>query len=180
VTSFSTSYIPASTIRDALNNTIALAAGPTSSGDTLYVALFSSSLAGGVMTDDPAHYGTGSYSSNEVYGAGWVQGGITLATNGAPVVETISNSGAVGVSTSTATSSAGVGINFTAGNISQTGTTLATAYGCVIWDKTLNSSTGPVLCAISFQGAFSTGGGTFAITWAVAYGSTTSIFYITL
>ena len=178
---FSTSYIPASTIRDAVNNTIALALGPTSSGDTLYIALFSSSMPGNIMTDDPAHYNVGSYlsSSYEIYGTGWAQGGIALTT---PSTDTVNSAGLQGVTTSTQTSSAGVGINFTAGPVSQTGTTLVSAYGCAIWDHTISGTVGPVICAITFGGAFSTSAGTFAITWAIpsGWGSTTSIFYITL
>lgn len=178
---FSTSYIPASTIRDTMNATIAPKWGPTSGGDTLHIALFSSSMPGGIMTDDPAHYNVGSYSSSsyEVYGTGWSAGGVALTS---VAVDTVNSAGTEGTSAATATSSAGVGINFTAGNVSQTGTTLVSAYGCAIWDYTISSTVGPVICAVTFGGAFSTASGTFAVTWAVpsGWGSTTSIFYVTL
>jgi hypothetical protein len=113
----------------------------------------------------------------------WPQGGVPLSSVS---VDTVSVTGAEGTSSITATAAGtnGVGINFTAAVVSEVNTTLASAYGCAIWDYTVSSTVGPVICAITFGGAFSTSGGTFAITWAIPSGwsssGTTSIFYISL
>ena len=101
-------------------------------------------------------YGVGVWATNEVTGTGWAAGGPVLATT-APVKE-----------------SPGAGqIIFDATDVSETGTTLVNAEGCLIY---MGSLAAPVvdqgLLVVDFGAAYSTTAGTFAVTWdanGVAY-----------
>jgi hypothetical protein len=130
---FSVSFIAEATMRDAIKNTIALNWAGTSP-DTFNVALFNNTVVPSPDTD-PQTYGVAPWNANEVSGTGWAAGGVALAS----LTNTIKT---------------GVGIQFSAGNVSQATTTLTAAQGA----------------------AYSTTAGTFAITWD----GTNGIAYIDL
>ena len=146
------SYIPtASLVRD-LNSTIS----PNFGTDSFWIALFNNTITPSTDTN-PQQYGVAPWNANEVSGTGWAAGGIAL--------------------TSTALSlTATVGPTFTAGAVSQTGTTLANIYGCLIYDHTLAGK--DAFAAIYFGGAYSTSAGTFGITWATANSVPNTVWYI--
>lgn len=139
---FSVSFVPSATIRDALKNAIALNYAGTSP-DTFNVALFNNTVAPSPDTD-PQTYAVAPWNANEVSGTGWSAGGVALASL-------------------TNTLVTGVGIKLSAGNVSQSTTTLAAARGCLIYDNTLSPKCG--LVAVTFGADYSTTAGTFAITW---------------
>ena len=167
---YTASYLAAATIRGMLTNVISTMK-PTA--DSMYIGLFNNSFSGGTQSDDPARYNSGSYATaNEVTSTdtNWPTGGVALVS---PILTMIGTSGSTA---STSVVADGVGINFSASNVSETATTLTNAYGAIIYDSTLSDY---VLVNISFGGGFSTTAGTFAITWATA-NSVSSIFYIQL
>lgn len=139
---FSVSYVAEATARDAFKNAIALNWAGTSP-DTFNVALFTNSVVPSPDTD-PQTYAVAPWNANEVSGTGWSAGGVAL-TSLTLVIAT------------------GVGIKFSAGNVSQATTTLALAHGCILYDNTLSPKC--VLFAITFGADYSTTAGTFAITW---------------
>ncbi len=94
-------------------------------------------------------YGVGVWSTNEVTGTGWSAGGPVLATT-SPVKE-----------------SPGAGqVILDATDVSETGTTLVSAEGCLLYRGSLTT---PVVdqgfIVVDFGAAFSTTAGTFAVTW---------------
>ncbi|MGH7239798.1 MAG: hypothetical protein ACREHG_06985 [Candidatus Saccharimonadales bacterium] len=139
-----TSFIPTATMRDALNNTIALDIGSVSSPDALKVALYDTSYAQTIDTD-PLTYAT----TNEVTGTNWAAGGVALAGNAL-------------------TLSAGAGLKFDATDVSVVSTTISSgAFGCLIYDNTITPHAGIV--AVWFGGTgYTTNNGTFGITWDAA------------
>lgn len=132
------SLMQSATVADIFNNTIAA----DWNSDAWKVALFNNTL-----TPDPdvtaAAFGVAPYNANEVFGTGWVTGGVTLASPTCTVV-------------------AGVGVMFDATDVSQATTTLTNAQGCLIYDSTVSSRG---LIFVNFGAAYSTSAGTFGITW---------------
>ena len=157
---FNTSFVATSMLLDVLTNGHSW---NINNSDTTYISLWGNS---GTPTPDTAlatqAYGSGQWvsASYEVYGTGWAAGGVTLSSTAL-----VNHTGVGG------------DLNYSAGNVSQAGTTLSGAYGCMIYDHTVNSGANYVICAIQFGGAYSTTAGTFAITWGTA-NSIASIWWI--
>lgn len=154
---WSSSYVASSTIRDALNNAIAMNMG--SSGDSIYCALFNNSVAASIDTD-PQSYNVAPWNANEVNNGGgnWPAGGVALTT---PVLARY----------------AATGIQFYAGNVSESSVTLAGFYGCYVYDNTLSPKAG--IAAIYFGGSYTVTSGTIGITWQTV-NSQTTLWYINL
>lgn len=122
--------------RDALTNTKAFALG--SGGDTLKVALVANAYTPAFDTHDEF-----ADLTNEVSGTGWASGGVALASQ------------TIGIASGALT--------FDAADVSQSGTTLTSARGAVVYDDTLTGD--PLIVASNFGADYSTSSGTFAITW---------------
>ena len=94
-------------------------------------------------------YGVGVWSTNEVTGTGWSAGGPTLTT-AAPEAE----------------QPAAGQVRLDATDVSETGTTLSAARGCLIY---MGSLATPVVdqgfVVVDFGADYSTTAGTFAVTW---------------
>lgn len=126
------------------------ALGTAGTPDAFKVALFNNSVSTTPFSVALASavYGTGDWvSGNEMTGTGWALGGVALTT------PTLSES-------PTGT------LMWTCGNVTASGTTLATVFGCLVYDNTLTTKYG--LCGIPFGASYSTTAGTFGITWAAA------------
>jgi len=149
------SLIASATIRDGLNNAIAMNIGGTSP-DALKLALYDVTATPSQDTD-PMEYNVAPWASGEVTGTNWPAGGVALAGNALTLL-------------------AGTGIKFTATNVSVASTTIATgAYGCLIYD-TQTGLANRVICAVYFGGTgYTTNNGTFGITW-----NASGIFTVTL
>jgi len=96
-------------------------------------------------------------ATNEVFGTGWVTGGVVLTT------------------TAVDESPAGT-LRWDAADVSETGTTLADSFGAKIYDDTNVTTPDALVVGINFPaGDYSTNNGTLAITF-----DTTGVFTIDL
>jgi hypothetical protein len=144
-----------STLVDILNNTTAM----DWEDDTYYIALFNDTATPDfTVASASTAYGVGVWASNEVSGTGWAAGGVALTT------------GATGL---TGESPAAGQVKIDAADVSETGTTLVSAEGCLIYNFSLAT---PVdnqgVIVVDFGAPYSTTNGTFAVTWdanGVAY-----------
>jgi len=137
--SWTASGMMTDTFADALNNSIALAL----SSDTINIALFDNTTAVAFDTASAA-YGVSPWDTGEVdMGASpWPAGGVALST---PALTGGSGN-----------------LKFDAADVSVASTTLAGAYGCLIYDSTVSSR---AIIAVYFGGSYSTSNGTWGITW---------------
>ena len=135
--SWTQSFIPSATIRDAFKQVITLDLDT----DSLKIALYDTNYAQTIDTD-PLSYS----ATNEVTGTNWSATGVALAS---PSVSLVSTSG----------------IKFDATDVSVASTTISTGVlGALIYDDTLSPKAGIV--AVYFGGtAYTTNNGTFGITW---------------
>lgn len=134
-------------IADIMNNTTAI---DINTDALIEVALFDNSI-----TPDPTVS-----AANSAYGAGvWASGGVSSGTDwpalGRPLVST------------TSVSSAGTYTMDAADTASATAGATLTAYGCLIYDKTITTPvSGQGICFIWFGGAASVSTGTFTVVWS--------------
>lgn len=130
------------TFRDALTGVIALDLGL----ETHKVALFTSTVTPDFDTNTA--YGVAPWNANEVSGTGWNAGGVVLTT--------------------TAVSSPGAALfTFDAGDVNESGTTLADSDYALIYADALAGDN--AICAIEFPaGDYSTNNGSFQIQWDAA------------
>ncbi len=134
-----------------------------SGGDTIKLALFSNT---GTPTPDStlanATYLVDQWvTGNEVSGAGWAAGGVTLTT------KTLTNNTGFGGDLHWVAGNSG-------SNVSASSTTLSGVFGCCIYDSTVSNR---VICGIAFGGSFTSTVGTFSITWGTANGAA-AIFWV--
>lgn len=128
-------------------------------GGTWKVSLFPNSITPDYTAARTAiGYNTGTVwtSGNELTGGNWTAGGYTLA----------------GMTVTPESPAAGQ-VKLDATDVSQTGTTITNARGCLIYmDSLTTPQADQGLLAVDFGSDFSTSSGTFAITWdtnGVAY-----------
>ena len=144
------SLIASATLRDCLNNVIAMNMGGATP-DALKVALYDNTVSPSMDTD-PMEYNVAPWASGEVTGTNWAAGGVALASNALTLLT-------------------GTGVRFLANPVSVASTTIATgAYGCLIYD-TATGLANRVICAVYFGGTgYTTNNGTFGITWDTTNG----------
>ena len=141
------------TVADIFGNTTAMDWGTA----TWNIALYNDTATPDfTVTAALSAYNAGVWAANEVTGTGWAAGGPVLVTS-APTKE----------------SPAAGQVILDATDVSETGTTLVSAEGCLIY---MGSLTTPVVdqgfIVVDFGAPYSTTNGTFAVTWdanGVAY-----------
>lgn len=160
---------------EALHGTtgLALPTGYSATGglaaDTLKAALYNNTGTP-LNTDTLAHIaynGAGGpwVTANEVTGTGWSAGGVALSSLTYGIDATATNACA-----------------FHAANTSATGVTIASAYGCLVYDTSISGGTGVAnqgICYNYFGGTQSITGGTFQIAWYTTGYSSGTVFAIT-
>lgn len=140
-------------VADVFANTAALDWGLA----TWNIALFNDTAAPDfTVASASTAYGVGVWATNEVTGTGWSAGGPALVTSSPEAEQPAAGQ-----------------VRLDATDVSETGTTLSAAEGCLIY---MGSLTTPVadqgLIVVDFGAPYSTTAGTFAITWdtnGVAY-----------
>lgn len=143
-------------IEDMLDNTTAFNWG----GGTWKVALYPNSITPDfTVTAANSAYGataTPWATGNELTGGNWTAGGYTLTTAAANNEQPAAGQ-----------------VQLDATDVSQTGTTITNARGCLIYQDNLTTPVADQgLLVVDFGSDFSTSSGTFAITWdanGVAY-----------
>lgn len=136
-------------LADVLNNTTAM---DLNTDALIEVALFDNSI-----TPDPTVS-----AANSAYGVGqWASGGVSSGTDwpalGRPLVSV------------TSTVSAGTYTFDAADTASATSGATLTAYGCLVYDKTITTPvSGQGICFNYFGGAASVASGTFTVVWNTA------------
>ena len=150
------SLIASSTIRDCLNNQIAMNIGSVTSPDTLKVALYGTTVTPSQDTD-PMEYNVAPWATGEVTGTNWAAGGVALTGNALTLVS-------------------GLGVMLDANDVSVASTTIATAaFGCLVYDSSAGLANRAIV-AVYFGGTgYTTNNGTFGIQWDV-----NGLFRITL
>lgn len=153
---WSNSLIASATVRDCLNNQIAMNMGSATTPDTLKLALYGSTVTPSQDTD-PMEYNVAPWNTGEVTGTNWAAGGVTLSGNALTLVS-------------------GVGVMLDANDVSVASTTISTGVlGCLVYDSTAGLAN-RVILAVYFGGtAYTTNNGTFGIVWDV-----NGLFRITL
>jgi len=116
-------------------------------------ALFSNTITPNFTTDTA--YGVSPYDANEVYGTGWVQGGVALSA-----------AGTGGGSTNPAVTGAAGSIKYDMDDVIVSGTTLTGARGALLYADALAGDNAIIL--VDFGGDYSTVAGTFTIEWDAA------------
>jgi hypothetical protein len=149
------SWIPSATMRDALNNAIAL----NLATDVHKVFLLGQTITATIDTDSTGQLRGNAAFGTEVTGTGWTVP-VALSTPTMALITTPSH-----------------GVMFDAADVSVSSTTISTAaYGCAIYDSTISNTVGPVVAVVYFGGTgYTTNNGTFGIQW-----STNGIYQITL
>ena len=147
--SWSASYVVPATIRDALNNDIALSLKVANANKK--IALYNDSVAPDSAVD-PQSYNVAPWNTGEVnMGASpWPAGGIALDLTG------------TGLTVVTG------GVMFTAVDIAVLATTLPNMFGCLIYDNSLSPKC--AIVAVSFGAAYSTSAGALSIAWDATNG----------
>jgi hypothetical protein len=150
---WSQSFIPASTLRDALSGVITLNLGASYTG--LKCALFSNAFTPDPDAD-PQAYGAGQWASNEVTGTSWPAGGVPVSLTGKGISR-----------------QAGNYLMLQAVDLSVSGAVISTAaYGALIYDHSNSGQPNVVVAALYFggDGITNPGPGALGIQWATSSG----------
>lgn len=102
-----------------------------------------------------AAFGAGAFASGEVFGTGWVTGGVALsaaATGASSTAPTLASTGGL--------------MTYDMNDVAVASTTLTSAQGALIYADALSGDPGIVF--VNFGGPYSTNNGVFGINWNAA------------